>query len=37
MSIKEKIEAANKEAVRRIMTADPVLVDVAPAAEVVPE
>jgi Protein of unknown function (DUF1116) len=35
-SIKEKIEAANAECVRRLMAADPVLVDVAPAGEVVP-
>ena len=34
--IKEKIEAANAECVRRIMAADPVLVDVAPAGEVIP-
>ena len=36
MSIKERIEAANAEAVRRIIAADPVLVDVAPASEVIP-
>ena len=36
MTLKEKINAANTEAVRRITTADPVLVDVAPAAEVIP-
>ena len=35
-SIKESIEAANAECVRRLMAADPVLVDVAPAGEVVP-
>lgn len=34
--IKREIEAANVEAVRRINAADPVLVDVAPAAEVIP-
>jgi hypothetical protein len=34
--IKQKIEAANLEAVRRINTADPVLVDIAPAGEVIP-
>jgi len=37
MSLKEKINAANEEAVRRITAADPVLVDVAPASEVIPE
>ncbi len=36
MSLKEQIEAANAEAVARICAADPVLVDVAPASEVVP-
>jgi len=36
MNLKEKIEAANAQAVRRIIDADPVLVDVAPAGEVVP-
>jgi hypothetical protein len=36
MSIKERIEAANAEAARRLVAADPVLVDVAPAAEVIP-
>jgi Protein of unknown function (DUF1116) len=36
MSLKEKIDAANAEAVRRITAADPVLVDVAPAGEVIP-
>jgi hypothetical protein len=34
--IKQKIEAANLEAARRINTADPVLVDIAPAGEVIP-
>lgn len=34
--IKQKIEAANAEAVKRINAADPVLVDIAPAGEVVP-
>ena len=34
--IKQKIEAANLEAVRRINTADPVLVDIAPAGEMIP-
>jgi len=36
MSLKEKINAANEEAVRRITAAEPVLVDVAPASEVIP-
>jgi len=36
MSLKEQIEAANAETLRRITAADPVLVDVAPAAEVIP-
>jgi hypothetical protein len=36
MGIKERIDAANAEAARRIIAADPVLVDVAPAAEVIP-
>ncbi|MGD0727938.1 MAG: DUF1116 domain-containing protein [Spirochaetia bacterium] len=36
MSIKEKVDAANAEAARRIIAADPVLVDVAPALEVIP-
>jgi hypothetical protein len=35
-SVKEKIEAANAECVRRLIAADPILVDVAPAGEVVP-
>jgi hypothetical protein len=34
--IKQKIEAANLETVRRINAADPVLVDIAPAGEVIP-
>jgi hypothetical protein len=34
--IKEKIEAANAEAARRINSADPVLVDIAPAREAIP-
>src|SRR3972149_10615548 len=34
--IKQKIEAANAEAARRINSADPVLVDIAPAGEVIP-
>jgi Protein of unknown function (DUF1116) len=35
-TLKERIEAANAETVRRLVAADPVLVDVAPAAEVIP-
>ena len=35
-NIKQKIEAANIETVRRINAADPVLVDIAPAGEVIP-
>jgi len=34
-SLKERVEAANQEAVGRLIAADPVLVDVAPAGEVV--
>jgi hypothetical protein len=34
-SIKDRIEAANEEAVARLLTADPVLIDVAPASQVV--
>jgi len=36
MDLKERIKAANEEVLRRIVAADPVLVDVAPAAEVIP-
>ncbi|HVO37432.1 MAG TPA: DUF1116 domain-containing protein [Spirochaetia bacterium] len=36
MTLKQTIEAANEETLRRITAADPVLVDVAPAAEVIP-
>jgi Protein of unknown function (DUF1116) len=36
MSLKERINAANEEALRRVVAADPVLVDVAPASEVIP-
>ena len=36
MSLRERINAANEEALRRIVAADPVLVDVAPASEVIP-
>lgn len=32
---KRKVEAANAEAIRRIIEADPVLVDIAPASEVI--
>ena len=35
-SVKEKIAEANNEALHRIQEADPVLVDVAPAGEVIP-
>jgi hypothetical protein len=36
MDLKERINAANDEAFRRIVASDPVLVDVAPASEVIP-
>jgi hypothetical protein len=36
LSLKERINAANDEVLRRIVAADPVLVDVAPAGEVIP-
>jgi len=36
MDIKQRIQAANEEAVRRLTAADPVLVDIAPASEVIP-
>jgi hypothetical protein len=36
MTLKERINAANEEVLRRIVAADPVLVDVAPASEVIP-
>jgi len=36
MDLKERIQAANGEALRRIVAADPYLVDVAPASEVIP-
>ena len=36
MDIKQKIEEANQTAVKRMMDADPVLVDIAPAIEVIP-
>src|SRR5512141_79673 len=34
--LKQRIEAANQEAVRRMNAGDPVLVDVAPAGDVIP-
>ena len=36
MDIKQKIEKANEEAVRRLTIGEPVLVDIAPAREVIP-
>ena len=36
MTVKERIAQANDEVVRRMTLGDPVLVDVAPAAEVIP-
>lgn len=36
MDIKQKIEQANTEAVERLIAAEPVLVDIAPAADVMP-
>jgi hypothetical protein len=36
MDIKQKIEKANEEAVRRLTSGEPVLVDIAPAREVIP-
>jgi len=36
MSLKETIQEANAEALRRMVAADPVLVDVAPAGDVIP-
>lgn len=36
MDIKQRIELANQEAVKRINAAEPVLVDIAPAGEVIP-
>lgn len=36
MTLKEKIAQANDEAARRLMAGDPVLVDIAPAGEVIP-
>src|SRR5512139_3943381 len=36
MDIKQKIEKANEEAVRRLIAGEPCLVDIAPAGEVIP-
>ena len=36
MEIKQKIEKANEETVRRLIAGEPVLVDIAPAGEVIP-
>jgi hypothetical protein len=36
MDIKQKIEAANQEAFNRMIEAEPVLVDIAPAGEIIP-
>ncbi len=36
MDIKQKIDQANEEAVKRMIDGNPVLVDVAPAGEVIP-
>jgi hypothetical protein len=36
MEIKQKIEKANEEAMQRMLAGDPVLVDIAPAGEVIP-
>jgi len=36
MDIKQEIESANQEAVRRLTIGEPVLVDIAPAGEVIP-
>lgn len=36
MDIKQKIEAANQTAVKRMIDGDPVLIDIAPAIEVIP-
>ncbi len=36
MDIKQKIEKANQEAARRLIQGEPVLVDIAPASEVIP-
>ncbi len=36
MDIKQKIEKANEEAAGRLNQGDPVLVDIAPAGEVIP-
>ena len=36
MELKQKIEKANKEAFNRLTSGEPVLVDIAPAGEVIP-
>jgi hypothetical protein len=36
MDIKQKIEKANEEAARRLIVGEPILVDIAPAGEVIP-
>lgn len=36
MDLKARIQTANEEALRRILAADPILVDVAPASEAIP-
>ncbi len=36
MDIKQKIDQANEEAVKRLIAGDPVLVDIAPAGDVIP-
>ena len=36
MDIKQRIEAANDETVRRLIAGDPLLIDIAPAGEVIP-
>ena len=36
MDLKQRIEAANQQAVQRMVDADPVLVDIAPAIDVIP-
>jgi len=36
MDIKQKIELANEKAAKRLVQGDPVLVDIAPAGQVIP-
>ena len=36
MDIKQKIEQANEEVAQRLIQGEPVLVDIAPAGEVIP-